>query len=173
MAVAWPVAMLPKRLRRLRGFAYAGPHRYSLTFCAHDRQPLFANRALADCVREQILRAAGQDGYIVVAYCIMPNHMHLLVEGDDDCSSLSDFAKRAKQYSGFHGKKIIGAPVWQTGYFERVLRETEDTRTVVAYILDNPVRRGLVEDARDYPLSGSGLYAMSDLLDLVQIAPTR
>ena len=63
--------------------------------------------------------------------------------------------------------------MWQTGYFERVLRETDDTRAVVAYILDNPVRRGLVTDPRDYPLSGSGLYAMADLVDLVQIAPTE
>jgi REP element-mobilizing transposase RayT len=100
----------------------------------------------------------------------MPDHVHLLVEGDDGCAPLAVFLKRAKQYSGFYGKKIIGEAVWQSGYFERVLRENEDTRTVVAYILDNPVRRGLVENARDYPLSGSGRYAMSDLVDIVQIA---
>jgi putative transposase len=131
---------------------------------------LFEDAALAECVRTQILRAASTDGYIVIAYCVMPNHLHLLVEGDDDCRPLADFVKRAKQYSGYYGKKIIGEAVWQTGYFERVLRENEDTRTVVAYILDNPVRWGLVENARDYPLSGSGLYGMSDLVDIVQIA---
>lgn len=101
----------------------------------------------------------------------MPNHLHLLVEGDGGRCPLPAFVKRAKQCSGFHGKKIIGEAVWQAGYFERVLRETEDTRTVVAYILDNPVRRGLVQNARDYPLSGSGIYGMSDLLDIVQVAP--
>jgi REP element-mobilizing transposase RayT len=101
----------------------------------------------------------------------MPNHVHLLVEGDDGCAPLAEFVKRAKQYAGFYGKRISGEAVWQTGYFERVLRETEDTRTVVAYILDNPVRCGLVENARDYPLSGSGMYGMSDLVDIVQIAP--
>ena len=79
--------------------------------------------------------------------------------------------KRAKQYSGFYGKKMSGEAVWQAGYFERVLRENEDIRTVVAYILDNPVRRGLVENARDYPLSGAGMYAISDLVDIVQAAP--
>ena len=165
--------MLPNRLRRLRGFAYLGPHRYSLTFCTHNRQSLFDNHAVAGCVRQQILRAATEDGYVVTVYCIMPDHMHLLVEGSDESAKLSDFVKRAKQYSGFHGKNLIGGPVWQTGYFERVLRESDDTRALVAYILDNPVRKGLVKDARDYPLSGSGLYAMTDLVDLVQIAPTR
>ena len=92
--------MLPKRLRRLRGFAYLGPNRYSLTFCAHERRSLFENRELADCVRQQILRAARDDGYIIVVYCIMPNHVHLLVEGDDGCSKLSDFAKRAQAVFG-------------------------------------------------------------------------
>ena len=165
--------MPPNRLRRLRGFDYSGPHRYSLTFCAHDRRPLFDDHELADCVRQQILRTATDDGYVVIAYCIMPDHVHLLVEGSDASAKLSDFVKRAKQYSGFHGKNLIGIRVWQTGYFERVLRESDDTRTLVAYILDNPVRKGLVTDARDYPLSGSGLYAMSDLVDRVQIAPTK
>ncbi|CAN5849845.1 hypothetical protein BH24ACI5_BH24ACI5_24250 [soil metagenome] len=165
--------MHPRRLRRLPGFSYTGPNRYSLTFCAHERRSLFLNTTLADCVREQILRAACTDGYVVIAYCIMPNHVHLLVEGDEGCAPLAAFARRAKQYAGFHGKRVIGGPVWQTGYFERVLRETEDTRTVVAYILDNPVRRGLVENARDYALSGSGRYGMSDLMDIVQVCPTH
>ena len=161
--------MPPHRLRRLRGFSYAGPNRYSLTFFAFERRPHFENTALALCVRTQILRAATMTGYIVAAYCIMPDHMHLLVETEEGGSSLPDFMKRAKQYSGFHGRKIIGAQVWQDGYFERVLRDTEDTRTAIAYILNNPVRRGLVENARDYQFSGSGMWALSELVDLVQI----
>ena len=161
--------MTPKRLRRLRGFSYLGPNRYFLTFSAPERRPLFEKPELADCVRRQILRAASTTSYLVSAYCIMPDHVHVLVEGEDGCAALPEFAKRAKQYSGFHGKRVIGETIWQAGYFERVLRETEDTRPVVAYILDNPVRRGLVANAQDYAWSGSGVFAMSDLVDLVQI----
>ena len=163
--------MHPRRLRRLAGFSYSGPNRYFLTICARDRRPLFENGALAECVRTQILLAADALGYIVVAYCVMPDHVHVLVEAANDCATLPEFVKRAKQLSGFHGRRIIGAAVWQTGYFERVLREREHTHTVVAYILNNPVRRGLVEDPRDYPFSGSGVCGMSELVDLVQIGP--
>ena len=162
--------MRPRRLRRLRGFAYTGPNRYSLTLCAFERRPLFHDVALAACVRTQILRAATATGYIVIVYCIMPDHVHLLVESQDGGSPLPELVKRAKQHSGFHGKRMINAPVWQPGYFDRVLREAEDIRQVVAYILDNPVRRGLVKNAREYPWSGSGVFALSELLDLVQIA---
>ena len=159
--------MLPNRLRRLRGFAYLGPHRYSLTFCAHDRQSLFDNHELACCVRQQILRSATEDGYVVTVYCIMPDHMHLLVEGSDESAKLSDFVKRAKQYSGFHGKNLIGGPVWQTGFFERVLRENDDTRALVAYILDNPVRAHLVARVQDYPHIGPGVWTLEELLGSV------
>jgi REP element-mobilizing transposase RayT len=150
------------------GFAYTGPNRYSLTVRACERRRLFDNRELAGCVRTQILRAAPTSGYAVVVYCIMPTHVHLLVEGRPGRSLLSDFVKRAKQYAGFYGRRIIGAPVWQTGYLGRVLRDTEDTRTVVAYILDNPVRHRLVGSARDYPLSGSGVCGKTELMDLVR-----
>ncbi|HJR60553.1 MAG TPA: transposase [Vicinamibacterales bacterium] len=165
--------MRPTRLRRLPGFSYTGPNRYSLTICAYERRALFENRKLADCVRTHILRAASELGYTVIAYCIMPDHVHILTEGQESSKPLPEFVKCAKQASGFHGRKIIRAPVWQTGYFERVLRETEDTRPVVAYILENPVRRGLVTDPRDYPLSGSGVHAISELLDYVQITGDR
>jgi hypothetical protein len=41
--------------------------------------------------------------------------------------------------------------LWQDGYFERVLRAHEDTAIVARYIVDNPVRAGLVQRADDYP----------------------
>lgn len=160
--------MHPDRSSQAPGFSYTGPHRYSVTVRAHERRPLFDHRELAGCVRMQILRAASTAGYAVVVYCIMPTHVHLLVEGGAGRSPLTEFVKRAKQYAGFYGKRIIHAPVWQTGYLARMLRESEDTRSVVAYILDNPVRRGLSASPREYPLSGSGVYDTAELLDLVQ-----
>jgi REP element-mobilizing transposase RayT len=149
------------------GFSYTGPHRYSLTVRAYEQQPLFDNRELAGCVRTQILRAASSSGYAVVVYCIMPTHVHILVEGRGGRSPLPEFVKGAKRHAGFYGRKIIGAPVWQTGYLARVLREAEDTRTVVAYILDNPVRRRLAANPRDYLLSGSGVCERAELMALV------
>jgi putative transposase len=160
-------SMHPDRGWQPPGFSYDGSHRYSLTLRAHERRPLFDNRELAGCVRMQILRAASTAGYAVVVYCIMPTHVHLLVEGLTGSSPLTEFVKRAKQYAGFYGKKIINAQVWQTGYLARMLRDNEDTRSVVAYILDNPVRRGLAATPRDYPLSGSGVCDVAELMDLI------
>jgi len=45
------------------------------------------------------------------------------------------------------------------------MREGDDTRLVVRYILHNPVRAGLVMDARRYPWSGSSQYTFEELLE--------
>jgi hypothetical protein len=50
-----------------------------------------------------------------------------------------------------------------------VLREHEDARTVIAYLLNNPVRAGLVKSGVDYPFSGSGICTLAELIDLIQI----
>ena len=115
------------------------------------------NAALVDVCRREILRAATDCGVAVLAYCFMPDHAHLLVHLPA-AAPISNFVKRAKQLSGFHGKQLTGSTIWQTGYYERTLRESEETRNVVAYILQNPVRAGLVERPEDYPFSG-GRYA--------------
>ena len=45
--------------------------------------------------------------------------------------------------------------LWQDGYFDRVLREDDEPDAVIDYILNNPVRAGLVEQAVNYPYSWS------------------
>ncbi len=75
--------------------------------------------------------------------------------------------QRAKQRSGYHGKRVIGHAVWQAGYHDRVLRSEADTPAVVAYVLANPVRAGLVENPGDYSFSGSGSHTLAELLEYV------
>ncbi len=158
---------MPTRLRRLPAFSYSGPWRYSLTFCAFGQRALFRNRGLVAVCRDQILRAAAESAFDVIAYCFMPTHVHLLAHGVSQQARLPHFMKHAKQLSGYHGRHLAGCPVWQPGYFERVLREEEDSRVVAAYILNNPVRAGVVKDAREYPFSGSGVCDPQQLAEYV------
>jgi REP element-mobilizing transposase RayT len=160
--------MQPKRLRRFPGFDYKGPYRYSLTLATFQRRPLFTDAQLVETVVDQILIAAGKCSFDVIAYCAMPDHVHVIAHGKTDSAELPKFVHKAKQLSGYYGKRVAGKRVWQPGYFERVLRETEDTRNVVAYVLRNPVRKQLVNDPRDYPYSGSGLGTLDDLIEYVR-----
>jgi len=169
VALARVVRMHPKRLRRLPRFTYRGSHRYSLTISTYERRPVFVEPAIVNLVRDQILIAATASGFEVPAYTFMPDHLHAYTEADATDADLVAFVKLAKQRSGFHGKRLLKHRVWQDGYFDRVLREHEDARTVIAYLLNNPVRAGLVKSAMDYPFSGSGICTLAELIDLIQI----
>jgi REP-associated tyrosine transposase len=161
--------MHPKRLRRLPTFSYHGVYRYSLTIATFERRTVFVEPEIVAVVRDQILIAAAASGFEVPAYTLMPDHLHAYVEAESTDADLVVFVKLAKQRSGFHGKRVLKRRVWQDGYYDRVLREQEDARTVIAYLLNNPVRAGLVKSAIDYPFSGSGACTLAELIDLIQI----
>ena len=77
----------------------------------------------------------------------MPDHVHSLLEGTAPDSGLRQFAKDAKQYSGFHYKREYGKQLWQPSYYDHVLRDEEDTWSVARYIVENPLIAGLAEKA--------------------------
>ena len=54
-----------------------------------------------------------------------------------------------------HFRQQAGLPLWQINYYEHVLRKEEDTKGVARYIFSNPMRKGLVEDFKDYTFLGS------------------
>ena len=85
----------------------------------------------------------------------MPDHVHLLVEGTAPDSDMREFCRLAKQYAGFGYKLEANRPLWQPSYYDHVLREQEDTWSVVRYIVENPLIAGLAERADEYPFLGS------------------
>ena len=58
----------------------------------------------------------------------------------------------------------FGTRLWQRYGFERVIRDSEQTFVVARYILENPVRAGLVNAIDEYPFSGSFVYTMPELI---------
>ena len=94
----------------------------------------------------------------------MPDHAHLLVEGLSDKSNLRRFVNSAKQHSGYAHGQARRERLWQGGYYDRVLRPSEDPKWVARYILENPVRAGLVESPQDYDFLGSDVWEIQDLL---------
>jgi putative transposase len=157
------------RPQRLRRFDYLGPHRYFLTFCTHERRRLFESVDRVTLVHTQFLRAAVDARVAILAYCFMPDHVHLLIEGRSNHSDGRRFITRAKQFSGFHFDKRFGERLWQHYGFERTLRTSESSLRVARYILDNPVRAGLVARVQDYPFVGSDVYTLEQILDAVQM----
>jgi putative transposase len=139
-------------------------YRYFLTFCCHSKQRRFISQAVVDLALSQIRRAAAQEQFAIPAYCFMPDHLHLLVEGLTDTSNCLRFIRRAKQLSGFHYSREWQQTLWQRYGFEHVLRSDEDTHRVARYIFENPIRAGLVSCAEQYEFLGSDTHSLTEIL---------
>ena len=153
-----------KPVPRLKGFSYTGLRHYSLTICTHHRSRVFVNREAVDLVVLQLVQTANRFQFAVIAYCFMPDHLHLVVEGTADYSSVKEFVRVFKQCSSYHWKTSFGHVLWQRSYFEHVLRDGESPVKAARYVLANPLRAGMVESVEDYPFLGSLKMSVRDLL---------
>jgi REP-associated tyrosine transposase len=153
------------RPRRISGFDYLGPYCYFLTFCTFERRKVFHDARISALVVAQFQRAARETGFALLAYCLMPDHAHLLVEGTADGSHVRRFSKRAKQFSGQACRRVTNVRLWQEGYYDRVVRKGDDVKAIARYILENPVRAGLVRTPLEYPHLGSGRWTIQELIE--------
>lgn len=141
---------------RLSADIYADPATaYFVTACTCAGQPLFGDAAMATEVVDTLTWLRATRRCQIYAYCVMPNHIHLLLtiaHGD----SLSECMRVFKKVSEIRLRGMGVEPrVWQRRFFDRVLREKDSGIDAVEYILNNPVRAGLVDDASIYVYSGT------------------
>ena len=158
--------MFPRHPERLKTFNYHGLHRYHLRFCTHQRRRIFVVPAAVELVLCEIRRAARAEQFAILAYCFMPDHVHLIVQAIGEAADLKRFTTRAKQFSGYAHAKPGGNRLWQRYLYEHVLRDDETTTPAVRYVLTNPVRAGLVRRPQDYPFLGSDVFGMTELLEI-------
>ncbi|MDT3313944.1 transposase [Pseudomonas sp. rhizo66] len=138
---------------RLRAGRYAEPNRiYLLTTNTLDREPIFADFVLGRLVVHQFLRAQDLGLAKSLAWVVMSDHFHWLVELEN-CSlrklmreTKSLITREVNLSSGRNG------PLWQQGFHDRALRREEDLVKMARYVVANPLRAGLVGRIGDYPL---------------------
>lgn len=130
-----------KKRIRLKDFVYKGNYRYFITLCTFRKQNIFIESSLVSWLTDVLRRQSKSFKFKVWAYCFMPNHLHILIEGEDDNSDMKRFISSFKQYTGFHYKKKFGERLWQINFYEHILRREEDTIGVAHYIFNNPVRK--------------------------------
>ncbi|WLG86499.1 transposase [Pseudomonas cucumis] len=138
---------------RLRTGRYAEPNRiYLLTTNTLDREPVFADFALGRLVVHQFRQAQNTGLVNSLAWVVIPDHFHWLVELEK--CSLSNLMRQTKSLIArevnLSGNR--NGPLWQQGYHDRALRREEDLVKMARYVVANPLRAGLVERLGDYPL---------------------
>ncbi|WP_426206568.1 REP-associated tyrosine transposase [Pseudomonas sp. TWP3-1] len=138
---------------RLRKGRYSEVGRvYLLTAVTDQRQPAFSDWRIGRLLVEQ-LRQAEEAGLVTsLAWVVMPDHLHWLVELQQ--GSLAELMCRIKSRScrSINLKCRSQVRLWQRGYYDRALRRDEDLKSAARYIVMNPLRAGLVQRLGDYPL---------------------
>jgi REP element-mobilizing transposase RayT len=142
--------VLPERKTiRLDQSRYLGRNIYFLTFCCEDRKRVFENGDWALWIVETLRKAARKEaaedateeaahlkvaptktptkpttkaGFLVHAYCVMPDHVHIVIEGARDQSDMGKFVKAFKQVTAFYYKQETGERLWQKKYYDHNLR---------------------------------------------------
>jgi REP element-mobilizing transposase RayT len=147
-----PIREKPHRLPRE---CYRGEVTTAITACVDRDVPLFNDCQVVNAFIERLERAAKKHGCIVLIYCFMPEHQHLILRGAtpeaDGWRAMVD----SKQLTGFWLGRHRPEVDWQRSFYDHIIRADEDLGAQIRYVADNPVRRGLVKQWRDHPYTGS------------------
>jgi REP-associated tyrosine transposase len=140
---------------RLPPANYRGRRFYFVTLCCFQRRKTFAHPSRCGWLLESIQSEAATKNFAVPAYCIMPDHCHLLLQGLDESSDFQRLMKTFKIKTSRRFWRDESQQLWQHAYFEHILRRPEDIQSVAWYIWLNPVRKGIATHPEAYTFAGS------------------
>lgn len=120
-----------------------------VTACAKDRIPWLACEKVHSLLRTLW---ADKSAWCVGRYVLMPDHLHLLASPATHEFSLEKWMRFWKaQFSRRHGNP---SHCWQYSHWDRRLRSEESYEEKWEYVRNNPVRKGLVANAEQWPYQG-------------------
>lgn len=144
----------PRRIPRLKNFDYCSPHSYFVTFGTKHQVHVFRDEITASVARDTIFEFRQRGWYALYAYCVMPNHVHLVLKLLGGKRSLSRVVATIKSAIRVRCADRQRSVIWQGGFHDRVVREYEKSDEFIRYVLLNPVRAGLVEHLDEYRFGG-------------------
>jgi putative transposase len=142
------------RSLRLQGYDYSTTTAYFLTICSAEKREFFSDWEFAKKVITCLKDCSDRCEYKMLAYCLMPDHLHLLVCPTEGARPVPKYIQTFKSLSTrifweSHGK----GKLWQRGFYDHIVRKNEDLVEIAKYILANPMRKRLSDDPEEYPFS--------------------
>ena len=114
---------------------------------------------MAQVTQETLILFDGKK-YRLLAWCIMPNHVHVLIEPKVPVSKIvqswkSYTGRWAIQHDAELGLGVPGKHFWMREYWDRYIRDENHFHSTIAYIHDNPVKAGLCAYSYEWPWSSA------------------
>jgi putative transposase len=150
--------MIQEKKHRLAPEAYRGYTRVSMTACLLDRSEYFVTAERFAIHEAHLLRALEQHRCVSEVYLFMPDHVHVIITGTAPDSDAYAAMTKFKQYSGFWLGRNEPLFNWQKDFYDHILREDDDLRTLMLYILNNPIRAGICDRWGNYNYKGSTVF---------------
>lgn len=148
----------PKRKSiRIENYDYSTPGAYFITVCTANREKIFWNGVGADIIRPQnvplspigkiveqsILQMVDHyDNVTVDNYCVMPDHIHLILRFESDIDGRILSAPTVSTVVGSMKRwvsKKVGRPIWQKSFYDHGIRNQQDYDEIWQYIENNPL----------------------------------
>jgi putative transposase len=135
------------------------------------REPIFFEAGDQEVYRDLLAEQAAKARVSVWAYCLMPNHVHLVVVPEDENGLGRAIGETHRRYTNF-----INARGRWTGHlfqsrFASVAMDEDHLIAAVRYVSLNPVRARLVQRAEDWPWSSVRAHLAGADDALVSVAP--
>jgi putative transposase len=108
-------------------------------------------------LRSQLREVIRRFGWNVYAYCLMPNHYHLIVEIDREQLSAGMHRLNGLYAQRFNRRHDRVGHVFQNRFAAYVIESDEHLLAAILYLGENPVRAGLCEQAADWPWSAAAV----------------
>src|SRR5687768_3109849 len=100
-----------------------------------------------------LARAVRKQEWVCLSYCLMSNHIHLLVETPRPNLGIGMQRLHGDYALAFNKRHSLAGHVFQGRYGANRIKDDEQLITVVQYIAANPVKAGLCVHAADWPWS--------------------
>lgn len=115
-----------------------------------------ANSDIANIIEEALLYRDKKE-YDLFAFCIMSNHVHMIFQLLDDALSKTEFPvtnilRKLKSFTGLKANQKLertGA-FWHSESYDHVIRDQNELENTIRYVLNNPVKIGLVDNWKDW-----------------------
>ncbi|MEY4538786.1 MAG: hypothetical protein RLZZ306_543 [Bacteroidota bacterium] len=109
---------------------------------------------IAEMVKESI-HFYDDKKYELMCFTIMSNHVHIVFRVIKDDYPLYKVMQSLKGYTGKKANEILGlqGEFWQRESYDRIARDDKECQWIITYILNNPVKIGLVERWQDWDYS--------------------
>lgn len=160
----------PKHMARLARLVVPGlPHH--VTQRGNRREKTFFKEGDYALYRDLLAESCARARTQVWAYCLMPNHVHIILVPSDEDGLRRTFADLHRRYTSYvNARARITGHLWQ-GRFGSVVMDEEHLFNAVRYVSLNPVRAGLVKRAKNWKWSSVKAHLAARDDGVVNVAP--